>query len=108
MTIDCTTYSLSSHFTVFATQNPIEFEGTYPLPEAQKDRFMLKITMKTPTMEQELELAQRMIGDNAPEQVLARHGIQPVLTSDMLSAFQETLKTSPYQEKSSCVISLRS
>jgi len=93
VTIDCTTYSLSSHFTVFATQNPIEFEGTYPLPEAQKDRFMLKITMETPTMEQELELAQRMVGDNAPEHVLARHAIKPVLTSDMLSVFQETLKT---------------
>src|SRR5580693_5753532 len=45
VTIDRETYSLPSSFTVFATQNPIEYEGTYPLPEAQKDRFMLKISM---------------------------------------------------------------
>ena len=42
VTVDRQTYSLARNFTVFATQNPVEFEGTYPLPEAQKDRFMLK------------------------------------------------------------------
>src|SRR5215469_4798707 len=46
VTIDRDTHALPSNFTVFATQNPIEYEGTYPLPEAQKDRFMLKIAMK--------------------------------------------------------------
>src|SRR5439155_19663001 len=45
VTIDRDTHSLSPNFTVFATQNPLEYEGTYPLPEAQKDRFMLKISM---------------------------------------------------------------
>ena len=45
VTIDRESYRLSQNFTVFATQNPIESEGTYPLPEAQKDRFMLKINM---------------------------------------------------------------
>src|SRR3990167_4496476 len=48
VTIDRDTHALSPNFTVFATQNPIEYEGTYPLPEAQKDRFMLKITMDYP------------------------------------------------------------
>ena len=48
VTIDRESYRLSPNFTVFATQNPIESEGTYPLPEAQKDRFMLKITMTWP------------------------------------------------------------
>src|SRR5215471_6799215 len=48
VTIDRDTHLLPPNFTVFATQNPIEYEGTYPLPEAQKDRFMVKITMKTP------------------------------------------------------------
>src|SRR6202012_1250871 len=48
VTIDPTTYQLSSAFTVFATQNPIEYEGTYPLAEAQKDRFALKISMPFP------------------------------------------------------------
>src|SRR5215207_844773 len=48
VTIDRETHTLSANFTVFATQNPIEYEGTYPLPEAQKDRFMLKISMGIP------------------------------------------------------------
>ncbi len=45
VTIDRETHSLPENFTVFATQNPIEFEGTYPLPEAQKDRFLVKLPM---------------------------------------------------------------
>src|SRR6266699_2279931 len=59
VTIDRETYRLSPNFTVFATQNPIESEGTYPLPEAQKDRFMLKISMTWPAAEEELALARR-------------------------------------------------
>src|SRR2546425_2554265 len=54
VSIDRDTHVLSPNFTVFATQNPIEYEGTYPLPEAQKDRFMLKITMKCPERDEEL------------------------------------------------------
>src|SRR3974377_2053192 len=71
VTIDRETYSLPPNFTVFATQNPIEYEGTYPLPEAQKDRFMLKITMKTPERADELALAQRTMTREAPETLLA-------------------------------------
>src|SRR5260370_31147559 len=63
VTIDRETHALSPQFTVFATQNPIKSEGTYPLPEAQKDRFMLKITMTWPEREDELTLARRMLGD---------------------------------------------
>src|SRR5438093_138611 len=48
VTIDRETHALPSGFTVFATQNPIEFEGTYPLPEAQKDRFLIKIATACP------------------------------------------------------------
>src|SRR5579859_5146616 len=48
VTIDRESYRLSPNFTVFATQNPIESEGTYPLPEAQKDRFLMKISMTWP------------------------------------------------------------
>ena len=62
MTIDRETHALTPNFTVFATQNPIEYEGTYPLPEAQKDRFLLKIPMSAPEREDELELARRMLG----------------------------------------------
>jgi MoxR-like ATPase len=55
-TIDGTTYPLSDFFTVFATQNPIEFEGTYPLPEAQLDRFLVKIRVVYPGAEEETEI----------------------------------------------------
>src|SRR5881392_1485045 len=72
VTIDRDTHALPPNFTVFATQNPIEYEGTYPLPEAQKDRFMLKITMKTPDRAEELALAQRTMTKEAPEAVLAQ------------------------------------
>src|SRR5438128_11134589 len=67
VTIDRDTHALSPNFTVFATQNPIEYEGTYPLPEAQKDRFMLKITMNCPERDEELTLAKRMMGVDSPE-----------------------------------------
>src|ERR1700674_5418675 len=63
VTIDRETHALSESFTVFATQNPIEYEGTYPLPEAQKDRFLLKIRMDVPNREEELDLAEAMLGD---------------------------------------------
>jgi len=56
VTIDGTRYSLSPFYTVFATQNPIEFEGTYPLPEAQLDRFLLKIRVPYPDAKNEAQL----------------------------------------------------
>jgi len=56
VTIDGTRYELSPFFTVFATQNPVEFEGTYPLPEAQLDRFLLKIRVPYPEVADEIQL----------------------------------------------------
>jgi MoxR-like ATPase len=56
VTIDGTRYALPPSFTVFATQNPVEFEGTYPLPEAQLDRFLLKIRAPYPEAAEEVEL----------------------------------------------------
>jgi MoxR-like ATPase len=82
VTIDRETYSLPPNFTVFATQNPVEYEGTYPLPEAQKDRFMLKVTMTPPARDQEVELAQRMLGADSPEQTLAAGAVQAVLSEN--------------------------
>ena len=67
VTIGDTTYPLDSPFLVLATQNPIEQEGTYPLPEAQVDRFMLKISVTYPTKEEELEIMRRMAAGPAPE-----------------------------------------
>jgi MoxR-like ATPase len=59
VTIDGVRYPLSENFTVLATQNPVEFEGTYPLPEAQLDRFLLKIRIGYPSAEEEIEIISR-------------------------------------------------
>ena len=62
VTIDRRTHALPPVFTVFATQNPVEYEGTYPLPEAQKDRFMLKISMALPEYTELYELLDYVSG----------------------------------------------
>src|SRR5580658_5675199 len=80
VTIDRETHRLSPNFTVFATQNPIESEGTYPLPEAQKDRFMLKISMTWPERDDELDLARRSLNEQAPEAVLRRGEVAQCLS----------------------------
>ena len=79
VTIDRDTHALDEGFTVFATQNPIEYEGTYPLPEAQKDRFMMKIPVGFPDRDQELELARRMLSGASPENSLERGEAKSVL-----------------------------
>ncbi len=91
VTIDRDTHPLPSNFTVFATQNPIEYEGTYPLPEAQKDRFMLKISMKWPARDEELNLAQRMLGEDSPEETLARGAVQCRVAASELPALRACL-----------------
>jgi len=66
-----TTYPLPTPFLVLATQNPIESEGVYPLPEAQRDRFLLKVVVNHPSMGEELEIVRRMsVSPPRPEQVL--------------------------------------
>src|SRR5436309_4961973 len=91
VTIDRESYRLSPNFTVFATQNPIESEGTYPLPEAQKDRFMLKIPMSWPAHEDELSLARRSLDEQAPEAVLMRGEVTACLSENDLPALREVL-----------------
>lgn len=92
VTIDNDTHQLPSAFTVFATQNPVEYEGTYPLPEAQKDRFLLKITMDYPSRDEELDLASRMLRGDSPETTLdAADGPQPVLTAAGIARVREAL-----------------
>jgi MoxR-like ATPase len=79
VTIGGTTFKLEEPFLVLATQNPIEQEGTYPLPEAQVDRFMLKLRVGYPTRDEEKEIMRRMAGGEAipidrvatPEAVMA-------------------------------------
>jgi MoxR-like ATPase len=92
VTIDRDTHDLSANFTVFATQNPVEYEGTYPLPEAQKDRFMLKITMSPPDRGAELALAERMLGTDSPEEALAAGVVEALLTADDIGALRRDLQ----------------
>jgi MoxR-like ATPase len=92
VTIDRETHQLSANFTVFATQNPIEYEGTYPLPEAQKDRFMLKIIMDLPGKDEELALAHRMLGKDAPENTLASGAVQQIITPEALIRLRSALQ----------------
>jgi len=91
VTIDRETHRLSPDFTVFATQNPIESEGTYPLPEAQKDRFMLKISMTWPEAEEELALARRSLDSQAPEAVLLSGVVTPCLREHELAELRAAL-----------------
>jgi len=91
VSIDRETHPLPANFTVFATQNPVEYEGTHPLPEAQKDRFMLKITMGTPERDDELALARRMLGKDSPEATLAAGAVQQVVTGEVLGQLRGEL-----------------
>jgi MoxR-like ATPase len=92
VTIDRDTHSLSPNFTVFATQNPLEYEGTYPLPEAQKDRFMLKIAMTAPDRAEERLLADRMLARaQTPEAILASDAVEAVISTADLTELRDTL-----------------
>ncbi len=91
VTIDRESHNLSPNFTVFATQNPIESEGTYPLPEAQKDRFMLKIPMTWPQSEEEISLARRSLNETAPEAVLKRGEVAQCLSESDLRELREAM-----------------
>ena len=83
VTIGETTYKLDPPFFVLATQNPVEQEGTYPLPEAQVDRFMMKVYVDYPTKAEELEIMTRMSDTGFNETV------QPVLTKDDIFSLRD-------------------
>src|SRR5450432_2648317 len=99
VSIDRHTYALPANFTVFATQNPIESEGTYPLPEAQRDRFLFKITMSYPSRDDEYQLAQRVLGPNSPEVTLAAGAARPVVDAATLTALRATLQGMAVREE---------
>lgn len=83
--IDGTTYPLGDLFTVLATQNPVEQEGTYKLPEAQLDRFLMKISMLYPTIDQEVAILQR---HQSNARLVKLEHLQPVLTRDELLRYR--------------------
>ena len=85
VTIGDQTYPLPRPFLVMATQNPIEQEGTYPLPEAQVDRFMLKVKITYPSNDEERKVLDRALDETS-------RPIQPVLTPQDVSSMQEIVK----------------
>ena len=88
VTVGQQTYELPKPFFVLATQNPIEQEGTYPLPEAQKDRFLFLIKIDYPTRDAEREIVSRTTGSGGGE-------IEPVLTAEDLQAAQALSRKVP-------------
>lgn len=83
VTIDGLRYELPYPFAVFATQNPIEFEGTYPLPEAQQDRFLLKVVLGYPAPNDEVDVLRRF-HQGFRAKALREAGVQPVLDAQSL------------------------
>ena len=90
VTIDGVTHPLPTTFTVFATQNPIEYEGTYPLPEAQLDRFLVKLIVDYPARAEEEALIQRY-HDGFDAQDLTAAGLQAAVTAEELAAARQSI-----------------
>jgi MoxR-like ATPase len=91
VTVQGRTYELDEPFYVFATQNPIELEGTYPLPEAQLDRFMFEIVIEHLPENEELDVVRSTTAIQAPE-------FEHVVTGEDLQAFQRLVRKVPVSE----------
>ena len=87
ITVDGVTYPLKRPFMVLATQNPVDFVGTYPLPEAQMDRFFMRISIGYPSVEDEMEILDRYCGATAPMQQ-----ISAVCSSEDVLSMQQQVK----------------
>ena len=92
VTIGDTTYPLAFPFLVLATQNPIEQEGTYPLPEAQVDRFMLKLKVTYPSRDEEKQIMEMVSAGPLP-------GVEPVVSPSVLKQAQQTVREIYMDEK---------
>jgi MoxR-like ATPase len=97
-TIDGVRHPISDTFLVLATQNPVEFEGTYPLPEAQRDRFLLKIFIDYPKLEEETAVLEAYASGRRLHEVPAGDGA-PVLSRDDLIAAREVIGREVRAEK---------
>ena len=91
LTISGKTYLLESPFLVLATQNPIEQEGTYPLPEAQLDRFMFSLNINYPTLENEIEIIKSTTSENNDK-------LNPIITKNEIISFQSLLRRVPVSD----------
>ncbi|GHG57378.1 hypothetical protein GCM10011331_25360 [Flavimobilis marinus] len=90
VSVDGTPRPLPTPFMVIATQNPVEYEGTYPLPEAQLDRFLLKVVLPLPERAQEVEILHRHATGFSPRD-LAAAGVRPVAGQEVLDAAREAV-----------------
>ena len=89
ISIDGSTYRMGDLYTILATQNPVEQEGTYKLPEAQLDRFLMKITMDYPSLEEEVSILERHHGNAA---LVRLEEVKPVLTRDELLSLRRLIE----------------
>ncbi len=87
-----TTYDVEEPFFVLATQNPIEQEGTYPLPEAQLDRFMFNVRMEYPPVEEEVMMVKATTGGSLGD-------LQPVISAERIKELQEMVRRVPVSER---------
>ncbi|MBQ8126953.1 MAG: MoxR family ATPase [Prevotella sp.] len=88
VTLDGVTHPMGPLYTILATQNPVEQEGTYKLPEAQTDRFMMKLTMGYPTVDEEVEILRR---HHENRQLTTLDDVRPVIAKDELLAMRSLL-----------------
>jgi MoxR-like ATPase len=91
VSVDGVTHALPKPFLVAATQNPVEYEGTYPLPEAQLDRFLLKVVLPVPQRDAELEIVRRHAAGFDPQDVAAS-GISAVASAADLEAGRRAVR----------------
>lgn len=91
VTVDGTSHGLSETFTVFATQNPIEFEGTYPLPEAELDRFMLKVQIGYPEGAVEEGILHRYLGGFEADRPHT-YGVEPIVDAGGVGRLRATVE----------------
>jgi MoxR-like ATPase len=91
VTVDGVSHELPESFTVFATQNPIEFEGTYPLPEAELDRFLVKVVLDYPEDSVEQGILQRVLGGFEAD-VPRSYGVDPVADAAGLARLREACR----------------
>ncbi|WP_437033247.1 AAA family ATPase [Streptomyces sp. enrichment culture] len=106
VTVDGTPRPLPEPFLVAATQNPVEYEGTYPLPEAQLDRFLLKLTVPLPTRQDEIDVLTRHAAGFSPRDLHAA-GVRPVASAaDLEAARTEAAKTTVSPEITAYVVDI--
>jgi MoxR-like ATPase len=96
LTIDGHRYKMEEPFTVFATQNPVEQEGTYRLPEAQLDRFLFKIEVKYPTLEEEIAILSRQHQQKTTDQLSQ---IQPTLSATDINDLRQQVRALHVEDK---------